>query len=222
MTSRAQCISFPKSGRTWVRYMVATLGHADALEFQHDGFEFNDGSLPPHNFDLNARLARYGAGAKVIYMDRDPRDVIVSLYHQVTGRFRDFFAYEGDISAFIRDDYFGAAVLARFRALWADVLAQRDFLHVRYESLHEDTPRELKRVVSYLGLASDDARIADAVQLGKIESMRALEASGAFAEPWLRPRNGFAKVRRGEVGAFRDELSAADVAYLDSIFGTRS
>src|SRR5262245_27338651 len=104
----AQCISFPKSGRTWLRYMLTVLGHEGAVAFQHDGFEFNDGALPAHDFSLERRLAQYGVGDKIIYMDRDPRDVIVSLYYQVTGRFRDFFGYQGDVSAFIRDPYFGA------------------------------------------------------------------------------------------------------------------
>ena len=49
--------------------------------------------------------------------------------------------------------------------------------------------------------------------------MRKLEREGSHPEPWLRPRNGAPKVRRGEVGGFRTELSADDIAYLNDVFG---
>jgi hypothetical protein len=198
--------------------MLTTLGHANSIQFHHDGFEFNDGARPPHDLSLENCLGRHSADARIVYLDRDPRDVMVSLYHQVTGRFRDFFGYEGDISTFIRDDYFGAHVLARFRQLWADVLARRPYLRVSYENLHEDTAASLAMVLSHLGLDADPSQIAEAVELGRIDQMRRVELSGSFAEPWLRPRNGHPKVRRGEVGTYRDELSAADITYLNEVF----
>ncbi len=213
-----QCISYPKSGRTWLRYMLTVLGHANAIQFHHDGFEFNDGARPSHDLSLENCLKRHGTDARIVYLDRDPRDVMVSLYHQVTGRFRDFFDYQGDVSTFIRDEYFGAHVLARFREMWADALTQRPYLHVRYEELHEDTAAALASVLDYFALASDPAKIAEAVELGQIDHMRRVELSGAFSEPWLQPRNGHTKVRRGEVGAYRDELSSTDIAYLNAAF----
>lgn len=214
----SQCISYPKSGRTWLRYMLTVVGHANAIQFHHDGFEFNDGARPSHDLSLDNCLKRHATDARIVYLDREPRDVMVSLYHQVTGRFRDFFGYQGDVSAFIRDDYFGAHVLAQFRKMWAVVLAQRPYLHVRYEELHEDTAASLTRVLDYLELPGDQAKIAEAVERGQIEQMRRIELSGTFSEPWLRPRNGHTKVRRGEVGAYRDELSSTDIAYLNAAF----
>ena len=77
-------------------------------EFHHDGFEFNDGAKPPHDFNQANRLSTYAKIDRLVYLERDPRDVMVSLYFQVTKRFKDFFRYEEDISTFIRDDYFGA------------------------------------------------------------------------------------------------------------------
>jgi hypothetical protein len=202
-----------------MRYMLRTMGHGAALNFHHDQFEFYDGTKPAHDFSVEARLARYGNDLKLVYIERDPRDVMVSLYHQITGRLGDIFNYGGDISAFIRDPYFGAEVHKRFRAMWNEILAQRPFLRVRYEDMHQDTARELERVLRYLGLPADAAAIAAGVEAGRIGNMREVELEGKFDEPWLRPRNGFTKVRRGEVGSFRAELSDADAAYLCDVFG---
>jgi hypothetical protein len=217
--SPARCVSYPKSGRTWLRFMLGALGHDAALSFKHDGFEFNDGAKPPHDFDVSKRLEIYREGDRVIYVERDPRDVMVSLYHQVTGRFRDFFGYEGDISAFIRDPYFGAGVLARFRAMWVEILSRRSFLTVRYEDIHADATREITRVLEYLGLPVHQEHVAAAVAAGSLENMRAVETSGEFDKPWLRPRNGFGKVRKGQVGSHAEELSEFDARFLADVFG---
>lgn len=218
-TPISQCISYPKSGRSWLRRMLEVAGCGDALAFHHDGFEFNDGARPPHDFDTINRLERYPEGLKLIYLERDPRDVTVSLFYQVTGRFRDFFGYTDALSDFIRDPYFGAPVLARFREIWAVICAERPFLTVRYEDMQRDAGRELERVMSYLGVDVTSERLAQAVEAGRFDVMRELEQSGAHPEPWLRPRHGFPKVRRGEVGAFRSELPADDIAYLNAVFG---
>jgi hypothetical protein len=63
------------------------------LKFHHDGFEFNNGELPTHDFSVDKRLKKYSSDSKVVFVRRGPKDVIVSLYHQVTGRFKDFFNY---------------------------------------------------------------------------------------------------------------------------------
>lgn len=198
--------------------MLRTLSYDTKLSFKHDGFEFNDGTRPAHDFDVARRLVTYRDGDQVIYIERDPRDVMVSLYHQVTGRFRDFFNYEGDISDFIRDPYFGAHVLARFRAMWAEILSRRSYLKVNYEDLHADTGREIMRVLDYLGLPQDASEIEAAVAAGSLENMRAVETTGEFDQPWLRPRNGFGKVRRGQVGGYAEELSEEDARYLVEAF----
>lgn len=214
-----QCISYPKSGRSWLRRMLEVAGCGEAIDFRHDGFEFNDGTRPAHEFDIAQRLENYPASATIIYLERDPRDVMVSLYHQVTGRFQEFYSYTGGISEFIRDPYFGASNLAGFRQVWATIIARRRFLKVRYEDMCRDAQGELDRVTSYLGVNVSIERLTKAVAAGRFEVMRELEQSGTHPEPWLRLRNGFPKVRRGEAGAFRTELNEADIGYLNAVFG---
>lgn len=217
-----QCISYPKSGRSWLRYMIGLCAPQTSMIFQHDGFEFNNGARPPHNFDLDARRRKYASFRHIVYLDRDPRDVVVSLYHQVTGRFRDYFHYEGDISSFIRDPYFGAPVLARFRAMWSDLEVEFGFLRISYEELHSDTAGVLIRVAKYWDCEISSDMIAKAVEAGRFEQMRELERSEAFPEPWLRPRNGHPKVRRGRVGGHVDDLNMDDQIYLNEVFGLSS
>lgn len=211
-------VSYPKSGRTWIRYMLVHLAPQPDIHFHHDHFEFNDGACPPHDFSVERRLREYAQVERLVYLERDPRDVMVSLYHQVTGRFRDFFQYTGSISEFLRDPYFGAENLLRFREMWQEVINRRGFLKVSYEECHQDASSTLARIANYYGLGAPQERIDAAVAEGAFDRMRSVEMAKSFPQPWLQPRNGMTKVRRGQVGGYTEELGPDDIAYLNAIF----
>lgn len=198
--------------------MLFVLGLNKQIAFHHDHFEFNDGSLPPHNFDLESRLSHYKKIDKLVYLERDPRDVMLSLYHQVTGRFKDFFHYQGDISTFIRDEYFGAKILYQFRNMWKIIAKECNFCTITYEECHANSRELIKKIIDYYECDIDDYLLDKAVQSGNIENMRKLEASNTFPEPWLRPRNASPKIRRGQIGGYKEALSDVDIKYLNLIF----
>jgi len=214
-----QLVSYPKSGRSWIRFVLSELDLDKEIKFQHDQFEFNDGDMPPHDFDLERRLEHYAQVEKLVYLERDPRDVMVSLYHQVTGRFDDFFHYTGTLSEFLRDDYFGAENLHRFRGMWAELVEQLGLLKVTYEDCHADMAGQIRRLADYYGFDVSDEAVHRAVGEGDFDNMKSIEQSGEFPKPWLRTRNDAPKVRQGKVGGYRSALAPEDIAYLNGIFG---
>jgi|WetSurMetagenome_2_1015567.scaffolds.fasta_scaffold261865_1 hypothetical protein len=219
ITAPRQFISYPKSGRSWIRYALTLLDIEKHICFHHDGFEFNDGTKPPHNFDVEERLAIYSQADRIVYLSRDPRDVMVSLFFQVTGRFKDFFHYKGNISDFIRDKYFGAHNLKAFQDMWAELSDKTNTLHVTYELCHEDLPGVLGQIVMHYGFAVPTERLIEVAGQSQFDLMKAVESKGQFKYPWLRPRNDSIKVRRGMISGFVDTLSIDDIDYLNKMFG---
>jgi hypothetical protein len=211
-------VSFPKSGRSWLRYALVQLGLKEQIVFHHDGFEYNDGSLPALDFDFNARLLRCQNDSLRVYLHRDPRDVIVSLYFQITGRFSDFFQYREGISDFIRHPYFGAENLREFQRQWDDICSMGLALRISYEDCHRDFAGVLRIVLDHYDLQISSTAVAAAAKEARFDNMRTIEQGGVFDQPWLRLRNGAPKVRVGRVGGFRDVLSLKDQGYLNSIF----
>jgi hypothetical protein len=198
--------------------MLVQLGVNHTVEFHHDGFEFNDGARPPLDFSIERRLMQYRPEDKIVYLTRDPRDLMVSLYHQITGRFRDFFGYEGMLTDFIRDTYFGAENLARFRCMWRYLARERDVLEISYEECHRDSRSLLARVVDHYGFIVEGAQLDAAVAAASFDRMKAVEREGSFDQPWLRLRNGAPKIREGKIGGHRNVLSPEDIAFLDATF----
>jgi hypothetical protein len=154
----------------------------------------------------------------VVLLVRDPRDVIVSLYHQRRGRHG---GYGGTLAEFLDERVGGIESLLRFYDAWAaEVDGPRPPLVVRYEDLHVRPEAELRRILDFVGLTDvAEAVVAEAVEFASFDHMRQLEETGAFASEKLRPgRPGDPttyKTRRGEVGSHGDELTAEQIARLD-------
>ncbi len=243
-------LSYPKCGRTWL-----TLQIGRAIQ-QHFGVESQNllklsrmaegrPDIPsirithdraPHRKrprELPALKEEF-RGRKVIFMVRDPRDVIVSYYFHKTRREKPhtfwFFQkrrrethgpFTGTISEFLRFDIGGFDTLLRYYNVWADSRELTEaFLLVRYEDMHEDPERELRRVLDFLGLGEitdDEAR--EAIAFASFDNMRKMEAGEATGSYKLKPADpsdaeSF-KVRKGKVGGYIDYLEPEDVDYLD-------
>jgi hypothetical protein len=215
MSMDRQFVSYPKSGRSWIRYVLHLLGLENQIHFHHDGCEFSDPLKPPLALDFPARLQNHIDDKRTVYLRRDPRDVMVSLYFQIKGRMRDVFGFEGDISAFIRDEYFGVASLCAFDRQWLELCDRGLALCVTYESCHENLEGVIRKILTWYDLSVSDHDLEAACQGATFQKMRAMELAGEFGQPWLRPRNGATKTRRGIVGGFADSLSTADISFIE-------
>jgi hypothetical protein len=214
-------VSYPKSGRTWIRYVLHQLNVESKFVFHHDGFEFNDGNMPAHDFSLSKRLIQYDRPeVRITYLSRDPRDVMASLYHQITKRFKDFFHFEESISSFIRHPYFGADVLHDFRNMWKILANKLNILTITYEECHLNLNGVIQKILNHhqLGSLHTSDSVDKVCNISNFENMKKIEEKECFPYPWLRKRNFAPKVRKGQIGSYLNEFSVVDIDYLNKIF----
>lgn len=236
-------ISHPKCGRTWLRAMLGRyLQHGregnplnvykitrfdpalPAIQFDHD----DRPDLKPYT-DIYEDKSMYNDKA-VVFLVRDPRDVLVSYYFHYTNR--GFIAPEhytgprNSISDLIRHKIGGLFGLVRFYNIWARNRDVPERFHlVRYEDWHANNHGEFARLIRFFGLPDlgPDA-MDDAISFASFNNMRRLEESNALNTVFLRQtREGDPeafKVRRGVVGGYRDYLSDEDIAFIDDYLRT--
>lgn len=209
-------VSFPKSGRTWLRVMLDEL-KLDA-KYTHDG---SSHAHSGHVEKLEPASEAF-AGKTVVFLFRDPRDTVVSGYFQTTKRLG---GYDGTISDFVRDPHHGVEKIIRFNMEWLARGAELGRFHaVTYEDLKADTPGALANIVSFVGAERAAEEIAAVVEEAAFEKMQARERSGELAERYgriLAPGDSndpqSFKVREGIVGGFRKHLSDDDVAFCNDV-----
>lgn len=163
--------------------------------------------------------ARGADGAIVIV--RDPRDVAPSLAsHRNTG-IDDTIAFMNDRNAEIsantsKQDSQFRQKLPGWSAHVASWLDQADIpVHVvRYEDLQIDTAAVLRRALQFAGQPATDDDICRAVRFADFARLRQQEEENGFREA---PRQAGARFfRRGEAGAWRDELTPDQAARIEA------
>jgi len=230
-------LSYPKAGRTWVRLMLGKVlaEHYDleapfedvmALDRLHSCRPGVPLILPKHDdypqlktpSELVVCKDEYRF-SRVILLVRDIRDLAVSAYFQMSKRRGKF---GGTLSDFLHNERGGVSTMIRFHNIWAQQRHQaRGFLLVRYEDLHRDAERELRRMVDFLDLGQvSDETLSRAVEFASYQNMRKRETGPASAAGPNRLDGGSLsdpeslKTRKGKVGGFADYMGPEDAAWL--------
>lgn len=228
-------VSYPKTGRTWLRvmlgkalieryrlpperlldtYKASKAAGLGPIMFSHGGPRYLFDFRPFDQLTFNADLYR---GKRVVHLVRDVRDTLVSYYFQLAKR---EMLFEGTMSAFLRDPVFGAPKIITYYTQWfRNQHVPHAFLTISYEQLRADPALALARVLEFLGIA-DSAGIAPrAVEFASFENMKKMESGGGYGRKMMQPGDKSDqesyKVRKGKVGGFREYLSDEDVAYID-------
>lgn len=236
-------ISFPKCGRTWLRLIIG--------RYMQEYFNLNAVSneevmeltpLSNHNpnipfiritHDDNPQLKypneiqddkkRY-KNKKVIFLVRDPKDVVVSLYFQFLKREKRI--DEISLSDFLRYEKGSLKSIIKFYNVWnKEKKVPKKFLLIKYENLHSDiydngTYNEVKKVLNFLGLDIDNKLLNKVVADTYFDKMRDMEKKGKYDSKEIRlsptdpEDNESFKTRKGKVGGYKDYCGVDDIRYL--------
>ena len=232
-------VSFPKSGRTWVRVMMSRLYHThfgipgdDILEF--DNLHQRDPRIPKILFthdgepwrrpgQLDGDKSAY-ATKKVVLLVRNPIDVAVSRYFHVRNRAQELWHKEYaamPIGEFVWAPLGGLPTIVAYLNDWDRARPSLpDLLVLRYEDFRRDPASNLTRLADFVGIGSSADEVADAVSFASFDNLRKLEEQRAIATSRLGARqegnpDSF-KVRRGKVGGYRDYFTAEEAARMEA------
>ena len=190
-------VSFPKSGRTWIRYFLGrylSIEHGMPMDlefipqpywteerrsldfprihFTHDWFDLNHSDRRTPGILYKDILDK----KPVIFLLRNPMDTIVSYYYHKVKREKIVDSRELDITRFILDERYG---LGRYCA-WLDTMldyisARTNVMLLTYEGMVADMPREMNRMFDFMKIRGHRQGITAAAADSDFDNMQRAE-----------------------------------------------
>jgi sulfotransferase family protein len=210
-------VSYPRSGNTWTRFLIANL-------IGHPTLENISGMIPEIYLYSNRQLMRFPRPRilkshepfdprykKVIYIVRDPRDVAVSLYHYSRKRrdIPDGYPMDEFVVRYMRGDFFDfCGTWQQHVASWLYTQPDRQLLWLRYEDMLSQPGAALTKIAEFMGVAVTPERIASAIDASSYEHMRTMEQERGQRWKMIKgTRPDIPFIRKAAKGAWKSELS---------------
>ena len=211
-------VSYPRSGNTWFRFLVA-----NALHPETEASFASIGTLVPDIYDtpdwallrtpdprvLKSHEPYDRRYRRVVYLVRDPADVALSYLHYLIKMrtLDDGHGAEAFAERFLAGELDTFGTWGEHVRGWLDAReGDANFLLLRYEDALVDPAGALARILALLGLEADRARIDVAVARSSAANLRRLEQTTEAVHARLaasRPDRDF--VRRAAPGGADEE-----------------
>lgn len=217
--------SYPRSGTTWMQYIVHVLVNDGDTGFEHISqvvpwFERNlslgrvcaeDYATlgDPRVFKSHLPLRWLPNGARYIYVERDGRDVALSYFHF----YRSHLGYTASFEDFFESFLQGRLQYGswfKHRAGFHQLAHHPRLLLVRYEDLLTNLGREMGRIARFCGLQLTPERLEFLASKCSFAQMKSQQQrfDHTAGERLAQPLGSGQFIRQGTSGEYRTALSA--------------
>lgn len=222
-------VSFPKSGTTWLNFLMANVHLKMSGADQHVTFYNVEDFIPdigqirclkenilafPGHRVIKSHSEINPVYKKIIYLVRDPRDVMVS-YHWLLKKLE---LWQEDLSHLIHSPVYGIEAWCLHVQGWVRETPVANRIHfVRYEDMRSDPLKVLTRIYTLLGHNIPIEVLEQSIELSSFENMKKLETDYNYGGDFRFPGFGNARnlgVRKGKMGGYQAEISEADLNFI--------
>ncbi|KAM6994700.1 amine sulfotransferase-like [Tautogolabrus adspersus] len=233
-------ITYPKSGTIWMQQILLLIeAKGDLKAISQEG---NNSDLIPwmelkgtreafitapsprlrvshlqYKFMPAALSRRKG---KVIYVARNPKDILVSYFHfhnfanmlETPKDFDDFF------EKFMTDKVFGGSWFEHVKT-WYSHSDDMNMLFITYEEMIQDLPSVVKRISTLLGKDLTEEQLADVVKHSTFKNMKKIpQASYEQVSDDLLNHSQGRFMRKGTIGDWKNHFTVAQNERFDEAF----
>lgn len=151
----------------------------------------------------------------VIYIVRDPRDVVVSFAKHMGKDVDQALEYFFDKYRVLQDDRHPK--MADFISSWPNAVASyvsadtHNVKIIKYEDMKARPVDTFSRIVRHAGLAVDQERVEKALELVSLEKLKAQEKKDGFKESSPHAKNSFF----GDGGGWEDKLTQSQIFKIE-------
>jgi len=222
-------VSFPKSGNTWLRYLIAyaiwpclerinladMAAYVPSVNLPLDIMEMLDKEAPcnhlPHRIIKNhAPYSSRLHARNIIYLVRDGRDAIVSYWHFCNERD----GTDNTLSQFLANSHqYGP--WRDHMTNWMEAEVDRRLL-IRYEDLIRDPQPTLESVLDFLGITHNTQDVRNAIDKSSFKKLREIEEDRGLGLDQLETVKFF---RKGKIGSWEEEFGEGDLERFNKHHG---
>lgn len=205
-------VSFPKSGRTWLRVMLDKLN----LKYEYDHGEITE----EMKFAFyEKKMTKYAMNkSQCIYMIRCPLDTIVSWYFQMVVR-RKNRTMPQEINKFCIKNI--QKVIDHHLSVLENKKSFKSFHIISYEKLKQNGVEEIKSLLDFCNKPTSYDEIKKVYEECEFEKMKMFHKSKEHSGKnyALHSDNGpeAQKVRKGKIGGYVDYLTEDTIKELNKI-----
>jgi len=230
-------VSYPKSGRTWLQKLII-----EAVKLERGAMEdISDISQLSNFVDLPKILSTHAGSsweervnsetqvktndwsryqhAKVLFLYRDPRDVLVSQFYHIRHR-SGYSTFEKKYM--VQNKNVGLLKIINFMNKWKSFAEknQDNVLELSYEDMKADAKTALKKVLSFWDIEITDSNIDQAIENCSLENMRKKEAANSES-PWTTTKeksnsNAFHS-RKGIIGEYKEFFEYSEIDAINEM-----
>lgn len=218
---------YPKSGTNWIQVVLASLwdgwgtcaiterGQVPNLSGANDvpgyaGFDICMKAQSPRlmkvHFAREFMPGRWPQHGKVIHVMRNPKDVVVSNYHELkdsVGLTEDFDSY---FDRWLDNDLSPYSPYLSNNQSWRD-FEHQNLLKITYEEVRKDVRPALKRIIEFVGRPVSEKRLDEVIAKTSFDAMKKnelrLQVNHFRFDDEEKPF-----LRKGAVGGWKGKLTA--------------
>uniref|UniRef100_A0A8C6X4L1 Sulfotransferase n=1 Tax=Naja naja TaxID=35670 RepID=A0A8C6X4L1_NAJNA len=235
-------ITYPKSGTIWTQNIVSLIlyeGHRDGTEninlidrtpwLEYNIFHVDLPSRPSPRV-ITSHLPYYlvpkglrNKRAKIIYVLRNPKDVLVANYHfrKMSARIKTPKDFDTFLEMFLAGKVFYSSWLDHVEG-WYSHKSDFNILFLSYEEMKKDLRSSVLKICNFLGKKLTEKEVDDVVDKATFDNMKVdSRANYNFMSSKMLDLSRGNFLRKGTIGDWKNLMTVAQSERFDCVFKER-